>query len=133
LPFKIATKFIFNGGGTTSLFNKNFSDLLYFEKIFKLLMIGFFIVFAFSGIFFAFFYVFKYIFNVKNAIFDTFNLKLSFFIILSIIAVSFVYRFGEFRYFVPIYPICLFLALTNKKTVKLFTFKTEENKSELSI
>lgn len=131
LPFKIASKFIINGGGTTSLFNKEFSELLFFEKIFKLLMIGFFIGFAFCGIFLALLYLIKYTFNGKNSIIDTFNVKLSFFIILSVLAVSFAYRFGEFRYFVPIYPICLFLVLTNKKIVQLLTFKIEENQSSL--
>lgn len=129
LPFKIASKFIFNGGGTTSLFNKEFSELLLFEKIFKLLMIGFFIGFAFCGIFLAPLYLIKYTFNGKNLIIDTFNVKLSFFIILSILAVSFAYRFGEFRYFVPIYPICLFLVLTNKKIVQLLTLKIEDSQS----
>jgi hypothetical protein len=129
LPFKIAAKFVVNGGGTTSLFNRKFSDLFYLEKIFKLLMIGFFFVFSFSGIFLTFLYFLKFIFKSNNTTEDTFNMKLSLYIILSILAVSFAYKSGEFRYFVPVYPVCLFLTLTNKKILQLLTFKSEENKN----
>lgn len=119
LPFKIAAKFVINGGGTTNLFNKKFSDLTYLEKLFKLSMIILFLTFSLLGVFIAFSNLFRFVLKNDDSVKYQIELFLSLFIILSILAISFVFKFGEYRYFTPIYPFCLFLVFINNKTLQL--------------
>lgn len=121
LPVKIAKKFLINGGGTTSLFNKKFTDLLFIEKIFKLIMMSFYFVFCSSGVILSLFYSLKFIFKKVYNVADIFHAQIAVYFILSILAICFVYRFGEYRYFVPIYPICIILLFSNKKVLNILS------------
>ncbi len=116
-PFKIASKFLMNRGGTTSLFNKKFSELLLVEKAFKLLMMFFYTISCCFGIVLSIIYSIKFVLNKRHSATDLFYAHVSMYFILTIVAVCFVYRFGEYRYFVPIYPIGILLLFTNRNVL----------------
>lgn len=123
LPLRLAAKFIVNGGGTTSLFNKKFSDLALIEKLFKISMIFFYTIIAFLGVFIGIVISIRFLFKKNRSQTDLFKAQMAVFLIFSIFVMCFIFRTSEYRYFVPLFPICILLIFTSNYFVKLITLK----------
>jgi hypothetical protein len=100
VTFKFIGKFVFNGGGTYNLFNRNFQQLRMHEKLLKLLMMFLYEVIAIGGCLLALVFIFILRRSPLPATFAVF-------IICSVLMVGVIYRHPEFRYFAPLYPGCV--------------------------